>query len=138
MLFHVTHLTRYIYQSPVPYSINEARLTPRTLPTQQVRSSTIGVEPSLGFLRFRKDYFGNDVASFGVFEKHERFAAIAESVVDLRPDLPLPDSGMPWEEVRELIAALSDAACLEASEFIYDSPFVRTSPQLAEYAGKTF
>jgi transglutaminase-like putative cysteine protease len=138
MLFHVTHATRYVYETPVPYCINEARLTPRTLPTQRVTKSTISVEPSPGFLRRRKDYFGNDVASFGVFEKHERFSAIAESLVEVRPDPSVPGSSMPWEEVKDLIAAQSDAACIEASEFIYDSPFVRASSGLAEYASKTF
>ena len=108
MLFHVTHATRYIYETPVPYCINEARLTPRLLPTQKVRKSDIGVEPAPGFLHFRKDYFGNDVASFGVFEKHERFAAIAESLVEVRPDLSLQESCVPWEEVKARLQARFD------------------------------
>ena len=138
MLFEVTHTTRYIYETPVTYCINEARLMPRTLPNQQLMQSTIRVEPAPAFLSHRTDYFGNDVTSFGVFEKHERFAATAQSLVEVRPDVPLADSSVPWEDVRERIAAQSGAACLEASEFTYDSPFVWTSAELAEYAGKTF
>ena len=138
MLFQVTHTTRYVYETPVTYCINEARLIPRTLPGQQVRQSTIRVEPLPGFLSQRTDYFGNGVTSFGVFEKHERFAATAQSLVNVRRSVSLPDSTVSWEEVRELLAEQADEACLEASEFRYDSPFVRTSSALAEYAGKTF
>jgi transglutaminase-like putative cysteine protease len=89
-------------------------------------------------LSHRSDYFGNDVTSFGVFEKHERFVATAESRVDVQAATPAPDSMMSWEEARELVATHADDECLAASEFIYDSPFVPTAVELAEYAKKTF
>src|SRR4029077_8450927 len=43
-----------------------------------------------------------------------------------------------WEEARERITAQADAACIEASEFIYNSPYVPAVSQLDEYARKTF
>jgi transglutaminase-like putative cysteine protease len=43
-----------------------------------------------------------------------------------------------WEEARDLIAAQGDAACIEASEFVYSSPFVPFVAQLQEYTRKTF
>jgi transglutaminase-like putative cysteine protease len=138
MLFQVTHATRYAYETPVSYCINEARLTPRALPNQQVRQSAICVEPAPAFWRQMTDYFGNDVTSFGVFEKHDHFAAIAQSVVDVKPEVRMADSSLSWEEARCLLAAQSDLANLEASEFVYASPFVPISLELAEYARLTF
>ena len=133
MLYQVTHTTRYTYETPVSYCINEARLTPRALPNQQVRASTVRVEPSPGFLSHRPDYFGNDVTSFGVFEKHDHFEAAAESLVEVRPAVFDGDSSLTWEE-----ASHSSLESLEASDFVYQSPFVPMSVELAEYARKTF
>ena len=111
---------------------------PRTLPTQQLHQGTIRVEPAPGFLSHRTDYFGNNVTSFGVFDKHEHFVATAESLVDVQVHGAISDSTVSWEETRRLIAAQSDTSCLEASEFVYDSPLVSASADLEEYARKTF
>ena len=114
------------------------RLTPRQLPWQHVLESAIRVDPEPAFIHGRKDYFGNDVTSFEVFEKHDRLEATAESNVEVLPQDIESYPSISWEEARALIAAQSDSACLEASEFIYDSPYVPSIPQLEEYARDTF
>ena len=141
MLFRVTHTTRYSYNAPVSQCLNEVRLTPRSMPDQEVLQTCLRVEPAPAFLRHRKDYFGNHVTAFGVFEKHEHFMAEAESVVEVRTPAVLSDSPLPglsWETARDMLAAQSDDVCLEASEFIYNSPYVSASPGLAEYARPSF
>ena len=92
MLFRVTHTTRYIYEAPVSQCLNEVRLTPRSMPDQQVLQTDLRVEPAPSFLRHRKDYFGNHVTSFGVFEKHEHFTAAAESDEAMSSVMPMPFS----------------------------------------------
>jgi transglutaminase-like putative cysteine protease len=138
MLFRVIHTTRYIYQAPVSHCLNEVRLTPRRLDWQQVHETDFQVHPEPAFIHHRKDYYGNHVTSFEVLEKHDRLEATAESVVEVMPqtiEFLLPVS---WEEARTRIAAQSDSACIEASEFIFDSPYVPSVPQLEEYARETF
>lgn len=138
MLFQVTHTTRYSYQAPVSNCLNEVRLTPRSLPNQKVRETAIRVDPQPAFMHHRKDYFGNDVTAFDVFERHDRLEATAESVVEVLPEAL---DGLPpisWEEARQSIAAQSDEESLKASEFLYNSPYVPAVAQLAEYALKTF
>jgi len=132
MLFHVTHTTRYIYPTPVSHGLNEVRLTPRSFSGQNVRETDIQVDPAPAFIRRRQDYYGNDVISFEVFEKHERLEATATSVVEVQSaeNRSLPE--ISWEEVRHLIAAQQDAGSLAASEFVFDSPFVPSVPQLNE------
>jgi transglutaminase-like putative cysteine protease len=138
MLFHVTHNTRYIYQTPVSHCLNEVRLTPRRLPGQDVRETAIKVSPEPAFMHYHKDYYGNDVTSFEVFDKHDCLDATAESVVEVRPAEAEPPASISWEQARDIIAAPSDVSDLEASEFIYNSPYVPAAAQLHEYVQKTF
>lgn len=138
MLFQVTHTTSYLYQTPVSHCLNEVRLTPRSFTGQKVLSSAIRVTPQPAFIYQRKDYYGNDVTSFEVLEKHDRLEASAESVIEVLPGPVESLPSIPWEEASELIAGQTDAPCIEASEFRYSSPFVPALPQLEAYARKVF
>jgi len=136
-LFHVTHTTRYVYQTQVAHCLNEVRLTPRTLPGQELLETTIRVEPQPAFMHRRKDYYGNEVISFEVFEKHEQLEATAESTVQVLA-ASADASSISWEEARDVVAAQPDSEAMLASEFIYDSPYVPSVTKLEEYARKTF
>ena len=57
MLYRITHSTRYAYPSPVTQCFNEARLTPRALPGQQVREHSLEVNPFPAFLQNRTGLF---------------------------------------------------------------------------------
>jgi transglutaminase-like putative cysteine protease len=138
MLFHVTHATRYKYENPVSHSLNEVRLTPRRLTGQDVRKAEIHVLPEPAFIRHRQDYYGNETTSFELFERHDHLEVISESVVEVRVERADPLAPLAWEEARQLIAAHSDAACLEASEFVYDSPFIPRLPEIGEFAYTVF
>ena len=138
MLYRITHATRYAYPSPVTQCFNEARLTPRALPGQQVREHSLQINPFPAFLQNRRDYFGNEVATFAVFEKHDRFAATASSVVEVAPQTRKIVSSPRWEEVRGLLAQPLDTNSIAASEFIFDSPYISSLAELREYARPTF
>jgi transglutaminase-like putative cysteine protease len=138
MLFQVTHTTRYTYQTQVSHCLNEVRLTPRSLPGQDVRETAIRVDPEPAFMHNRKDYYGNDVTLFEVIEKHDHLEATAESIVEVRTEAAESLPSISWEEAREVIAGQSDASYIAASEFIYNSPYVPEVAQLGEYAKKTF
>jgi len=138
MLYRITHATRYAYPSPVTQCFNEARLTPRALPGQQVREHSLQINPFPAFLQNRRDYFGNEVATFAVFEKHDRFAATASSVVEVGPQTRKIVSSPRWEEVRRLLAQPLDTDSIAASEFIFDSPYISSLAELREYARPTF
>src|SRR4029450_13015933 len=133
MLYEVTHTTRYQYEAPVSQCLNEVRLTPRSLSTQQVNVSSLQVEPAPAFVYQRKDYFGNDVATFGVFETHESLTATAKSHLEVKPSgVDVKEILIGWEDVRRQIAAQGDENCLHASEFIYESPYIPLSSDIAE------
>ena len=138
MLYQITHTTRYDYEAAVLQCFNEARLTPRSLSSQQVRENNIIVQPAPPSFEHHNDYFGNKVTTFTVFEKHDRFIATANSIVEVQPEAHENIPLIAWEEARDLIAAPADAASLEAFEFIFDSPYVSTGPELFNYASPTF
>jgi transglutaminase-like putative cysteine protease len=136
--YQVTHITRYTYEAPVAQCLNEVRLTPRSLPYQSVSQSVIRSDPEPSSYDRRKDYFGNDVTSFAVFEKHDRLVATATSVVDVRPHAAEGASAISWDRARDLFAEPSDGPLLEAFEFIFDSPFISAGRDLAEFARPSF
>jgi transglutaminase-like putative cysteine protease len=137
MLYELTHTTHYSYEAPVAQCLNEVRITPRAMPGQEVRKTGISVEPAPAFLHHRKDYFGNDVSVFAVFERHDKLTATASSLVEVaaRPEVV---SSVTWETASAALQAKSDEACLEASEFVYNSPYVPLFPEIAKFARKTF
>ncbi|HLQ76952.1 MAG TPA: transglutaminase family protein [Terriglobia bacterium] len=138
MLFEITHTTRYNYASPVARGLNEVHLTPRVLPLQSVRESVIQVDPAPAFLHHRTDYFGNEVSTFAVIERHERLTTTAKSLVEVRDGADEIQSALSWEDARKLIAETADESCLAASEFIYHSPYVPAFAELAAFARETF
>src|SRR5437016_13871673 len=85
MLFQVTHTTSYLYQAPVTYCLNEIRLTPRHLAGQDVRKADIRVHPEPAFMHRRMDYFGNEVTSLEVLEKHGDLEISAERLESVAP-----------------------------------------------------
>src|SRR5262245_7491144 len=138
MLYNVTHTTRYRYEAPVSQCLNEVRLTPRAISTQRVQETSLHVVPVPAFVYGRKDYFGNAVSTFAVFENHDELTATARSLVEVIPRVQEADSLLRLEEARRQIAARTDEESLRASEFVYESPYVPLSPALAAYAREVF
>ena len=138
MLFHVMHATRYTYEIPVSHSLNEVRLIPRALPVQEIRRSEVQVQPEPAFMYYRKDYYGNDLSSFELFEKHDQLQITSESMVEVSATAGAPASSISWNEAQTAIAEQPDEASIEASEFIYNSPHVSVTPELDGYARASF
>ncbi len=134
----MTHSTRYEYPSPVTQCFTEAHLAPRVYPGQEVREYSLHVNPVPAFMNGRKDYFGNEVSTFGVFERHDRFSAVAESVVNVVPEQRQLLASPAWESVCERLAIPLDSDSIAASEFTFDSPYISALKELRDYACTTF
>lgn len=138
MLYQATHTTRYTYDQPVAHCLSEARLTPRALPRQRILETRLSVSPEPNAVDRRQDYFGNQVAAFSVFRSHDRLTATATSIVEVmlleKPVFP----AVSWEEAQRYLKVHADAESLAAYEFVFDSPFIAASPELAAYAQPSF
>ncbi len=138
MKYRLRHETAYKYEDPVLHGRHTIRQRPRALPYQEVASSSLTVTPSPVWSRQSKDYFGNLVDYVEVVEPHQRLVVttVSEVTVGPRPiDEVLPLFQQSWEAVRDRIA--SDPACYEAREMCLDSPLIRRSSALAQFAKET-
>lgn len=137
--YEVRHTTIYSYSEPVPVCHNEIHLVPRPLPRQRLLASSLVIDPEPARISTHTDYFGNHVGVFSIEQAHERLTITATSRVEVDPppawqDLP----ATAWETLRDRLATTRDADGLRARQFDCDSPFVRSSPQLAAWAGASF
>jgi transglutaminase-like putative cysteine protease len=138
MLYRARHTTLYRYEAPVSQCLSEMRLTPRALPWQGVVERSIVTEPAPASVDERKDYFGNSVSLISILEHHDRFTTVATSIVQVDPRPSAPESSMAWEDVRDDVAALRSAETIEAIEFVFDSPFVKTGAELRAFGADSF
>jgi transglutaminase-like putative cysteine protease len=137
--YDVRHTTTYTYSESVPVCHNQIHLVPRDLPTQRLLSSFVAVEPQPGHVSTHVDFFGNTAGIFSIDEPHARLAIVATSRVEVEPPRDWTTlAAVPWEALRDRLWRATDEATLEARQFIDDSPLVRTSPRLAEWAAASF
>lgn len=109
---HITHRTRYAYNSPATTSYNEARMTPVTDAQQITLESSIAITPRQAVATTYRDYWGTRVTSFDVHVPHDTLEVLASSTVEVhRPDPLFPDDDLvDWErlEAVETVHEFSD------------------------------
>ena len=140
MQLHVLHETQYRYSTPVVLSQQLLHLSPRGLPWQRCDQHEISVEPTANEMTQREDYYGNRTMSLVIAVPHPALLVRAASSVTLEPRartaLAAPRSS--WEAVRARLGALDKPPLAEPAEFLFDSPHVERSRELADYAVKSF
>ncbi|MBC7445540.1 MAG: transglutaminase family protein [Polaromonas sp.] len=134
--FHVVHETRYSYRSPVTLSQQYLHMTPRTFSHQQVESHGVWLDPLENNGGDSVDYFGNATRKITITTPHRRLTVRAESTVALRQrhDLAGILGSPPWENLRDSVQHGTQAALLDACRYLYASPHVGCSHDLAQYA----
>jgi transglutaminase-like putative cysteine protease len=139
VIYRVRHVTTYEYEEPVSVSHHVLRLTPRDLPRQIRKESRILIVPAPSRSTTVTDYFGNVQTFFTLQEPHDRLIVDAGSELDERPpDLPDFSRSPRWETVPEALAGDTSLETLDAYQYVFDSPRVAASPELAAYAGASF
>jgi transglutaminase-like putative cysteine protease len=114
-------------------------LKPRTLPSQQVAQCELHIDPVPASLIERADYFGNVHSFFTIQEPHKELVVESRSEVQVEADTkPSPQDSVPWEEAVRWLAREPGAQGLEAYQFRFDSPRIRTRPEFAAYALPSF
>lgn len=120
----IRHDTGFHYDGMAKASYNEARMTPRSLSTQQVQSSRIAVRPVIP-LSTHVDYFGTIVTSFDIQETHPQLEV--EAVSQVESWAALLDNPLSWHDLR------SERLVDRFSEFLW--PTARTSV-VGEFSGE--
>jgi transglutaminase-like putative cysteine protease len=139
MKLSVLHETQYRYSDPVALSQQLLHLTPRVLPWQACHTHKVTVEPLASEFEERDDYYGNRTALMLLSTPHETLTVRTESEVTVQPraQAALALSKVSWEAVRARLAS-GDHPAVEPAEFLFESPHVERSRELADYAVKSF
>jgi transglutaminase-like putative cysteine protease len=139
MTYEVTHRTSYQYNEAVTVSQHAARIEPRALSSQRLEDFSLEIEPAPAVRKSRVDYFGNRVCFFAIQELHSELEIVARSKVSVLASTPPALSLSPvWKNVTRLFSDPVSPEVVEPYEFVFDSPFVRSTPALADYARESF
>jgi transglutaminase-like putative cysteine protease len=139
MTYNIIHRTLYEYAAPVTVSHHVARLEPRTTATQERDNFSLKIFPEPALRKSRPDYFGNRLCFFTIQQVHSRLEIITASRVTVRAEKPsVNESAAPWESVAEMFRDPVSPEVVEPYQFIFDSPQVRASLELADYAAQSF
>jgi len=139
MHYRITHRTSYRYTEPVTVSHHATRLNPRATDAQRRQQFELRIIPAPAVRQERADYFGNQVSFFSIQEIHRRLEVIAISRVMVRETTPpTPELSPPWEEVTGAFRDPVSPGVMEPYQFCFDSPMLRASEELADYARPSF
>jgi transglutaminase-like putative cysteine protease len=139
MTWDIVHRTLYEYSEPVTVSQHAARVEPRSLANQVLEEFSLRIDPPPALRKSRVDYFGNRVCFFSIQELHSQLEIVAKARVTVTAATPPVLALSPgWEKVTETFSDRVSPEVVEPYEFVFDSPLVRASPLLAEYARKSF
>ncbi len=139
MIYRITHETIYDYLYDVSISHNLAHLKARDCPSQTClgHELTFSVPPAIS--GSQTDYFGNPVTYFTVQEPHKRLKVTAVNMVDIRAVIAPPAwQTPPWDSVRDGLLHARDLETVDACQFTFDSPYVKTDEVLKTYATPSF
>jgi transglutaminase-like putative cysteine protease len=139
MTYRILHKTTYKYKSPVSLGNHIACLTPRSFPYHVCTHNRLRITPAPASCSERVDYFGNELRLFMIQEPHEELVVEARSevTIDERSN-PWPAHSPAWEDVVRFVPNDCTPTSLEAYQFIFDSPRIRSSSELGAYAARSF
>ena len=139
MNYHITHRTLYEYTAPVTVSHHVTRLEPRPSSTQGCEKFSLQIFPEPTLRKARSDYFGNRLCFFAIQEIHNRLEIITHSRVTVNTKkLSAPENSTAWENVAGLFRDPVSPEVVEPFQFVFDSPQIRASLELADYAAESF
>jgi transglutaminase-like putative cysteine protease len=139
MNYQVVHRTTYKYSAPVTVSHHVTRLDPRDTTTQVREKFDLDISPSPSLRRTRVDYFGNELCFFSIQEIHQYLEIVTTSRVTVRAaDKVAPENSPAWEQTSALYLDPVSPEVVEPYQFVFDSPQVRASFELADYARESF
>ena len=140
MRYDVVHETRYDYESPVALSRQLLHVTPRETAAQARLAHSVEVEPDPSERWRRTDYFGNPTEYLVLAAPHQSLLVRARSTVEVVPcgvGASIRSSPV-WESVRDELRHVGPGAPLDAAEFVFESPHVRQTQALTDYAAGSF
>ena len=128
VLYHIEHVSRYTYSSPIRHSMLSLCLKPRSDAQQRLLTFDLATDPPAAF-NGEIDSFGNTKHVLNVHGEHASLELVARSTVEREQPASLPDclGADAWEEVR------SWRDSFDYWDFTHASAYARPSPALAAF-----
>jgi transglutaminase-like putative cysteine protease len=124
MRFAIRYETAYRYEKPVTDNLNVLRVAPAATPTQEVEDFRVSIDPEARIHR-HTDYFGTQVAEFGITRPHEHLT------IDVRARVATTEPPEPPAGGWELLARPGYRA--PVAEYLLEAPIdAKWSATLAE------
>ena len=142
--YHIVHETRYEYAAAVSLSQQHLHLSPGSNQFQVCDAHEIRIVPAPSETVFANDFFGNRTQYVAIAQPHDSLLITAESTVTLmtRPTTELLDQSNDWMLARDQFALITDRSKapegLEPLNYLFESPHVQLSDDLANYAKQSF
>ncbi|MCV2401586.1 transglutaminase family protein [Marinomonas sp. C2222] len=141
MKYRVRHITEYQYGAPVSLCYNMAHLLPRNTQNQSCLNQRVNISPPPVYRNDGEDYFGNQTFYFSVQEAHKKLTIDVSTLFEIEP-LQITEeqiqSSITCGELRSLINAPHTPELRMIKEYLLNSPQIRQSDELKEYAQGTF
>ncbi len=137
--YKITHQTKYAYSESVPVCHNLVHLAPRSSPLQDCEEFRLLIHPEPHEINQRYDYFGNLASFFSIDQAHLGLTVTATSRVKVAAGSNVePRETPPWEQVASELRTARTTPTLNASQFVFDSPRIKTFKDLADFARPSF
>ncbi len=134
MRFRISHRTHYRYTGTATESFMEARLTPANDASQRLNSRSFVTQPACNIHAYA-DYFGNQVETFSVIQRHEELILESSNDVDTIPIAPPEHAlGMSISESVQIYRSEK----LRLFEFLMPSPAIALSSEINALANRLF
>jgi transglutaminase-like putative cysteine protease len=116
-----------------------ACLKPRSLDRHRLLQSELQIVPKPAIMVERIDYFGNHQYFFTIEEPHDELIVESRSRVIVEETAQDPHFPSPaWEEAVQSLAENLSPEAIEAYQFRFESPRIRSRPEFARYAQQSF
>jgi transglutaminase-like putative cysteine protease len=139
MIYSVSHQTTYSYRVPVLFGHHVACLTPRSLPHHECEWSEIEISPPPTARHDRIDSFGNCLTFFSMSEPHRELIVEARSEVNVESNCrKWGEASLSWNQAVSLVASDRNRECLDAYQYVFESPRIRLNDAFANYARHSF
>ncbi len=138
MIYDISHQTTITYAFDVALSQHLLHLAPRPCLHQVTRHHALIIEPAPTLSKNDVDFFGNPTTYLTIEEPHRKLSVTSTCQVEIHAlPAPTPANTSPWEDVAGYLVKQSDPECLDASQYVFESPFT-VSAQAEAFAQESF